>query len=253
MRLALFVLVFSLEVRVRASVIQLRESESPIEQPEGCLDSEANPCAMQTGRGEKLEILVGQAKVVVDQESSIIRVSEKEIRLVAGAVWVKATKSSPVSVRTEFGSTRGTSDFWVSREKEKMIVTAVHRDVEIFPRGSGEALVVPRGLENFIGRVGKNGQATVGLPTPIVPQPHLERWARLYSGKKAQFEKEVAEFRETWANSKDEAVVIHQALFQRKIASIDEARRQAEISRQKVESRNRELRDLFRRKTLGIE
>lgn len=251
--LFLFLFVFTIDVRVKAADLSADPSADILQEPGDCLEVIESSCAVQTGSGDRFELTLSKGKVILDRDTTVIRLNDHEVRLVAGTIWVKPESKQKLFVRTEFGTASATHEFWVMKEGDRSVVSATVKETEMIGRGSQETLLVPAGLENWMGRVTKSGRASTGLPSPIQPSPHLARWARLYTGKKAQFEKEVAAFKTTWSQARGEATQIQQALFERKLASLESAANERVKSRQKVEARNRELRDLFRRRVLNAE
>ena len=238
-----------------SEAVRLKNTKEPLQKPAGCLKAALDkPCALQTDSDEKLVLDLAGGKVILDEVTTVVRESASEVRLVAGTVWVQPKeKSDSLLIRTEFGYAKSSSDFWVGRTEDRMTVSAMSCDVEMHPRGTSEVLLVAPGIENFMGRVDVAGRATTGFPVPIAPRTHLDRWARLSTNSKKEFEGEVAEFKERWVQGVEEASNVQQTLFERKVASIDEARAQKAQARQKVEAHNRELRDLFRKKYSGGE
>ena len=256
-----FFVAFSFEIRVRAEVAELPNAKTIQEQPDQCLES-SGVCALRTEAGEKYVLELGDDRdkpsvtVYMDQETALIRVSDKEIRLVKGTVWVQAESS--FTVHSEFGDARiQKGDFWVKHQVHKIVISATGpkagENVELFARGSSESLLIEPGMENWIASVGTNGKAETGLPTAIEFAPHLERWARLYPDKKQAFEKDVEKFKAVWQKASVHAAEIHRSLFERKVASVEfEQARKAE-QRRKVEDHDRALREIFRKRVLGNE
>ena len=255
-----FIVAFSFEIRVRAEVAELPNAASIQEQPEKCLDSNET-CAVRTENGEKFVLELGpedKPSVIVhmDQDSAVIRISEKEIRLIQGTIWVQAEK--PFTVRSEFGDAHvEKGDFWVTHRAHQILISATGpkagTNVELRPRGSGEAIYVAPGMENWIASVGVDGKAETGLPTAIEFHQHLERWARLYPDKKQKFEKDVEKFRAIWQNASAQAAEIHRSLFERKVASVESAQARRIEARHKAEDHDRALRDMFRKRILDGE
>jgi hypothetical protein len=243
----IFLAAFTFEVRVRAAEsIRLPLAEEVMQEPAGCLQKEGS-CAIETGESEKYVLEIEGARIVLDAGTTILRVTGQQIRLVAGTVWVKP--KAQFSIKTEFGEVIGFSgEFWARRDKQKMWVASVDSAVELIPRGHKDAVHVTPGMENWMGRVGKEGVATMGLPVAIQLKAHLERWARLYPGKKTQFEKDVKEFGPRWVEASAEAAQLHQLSYQRKVASLEAADTRKKEERRKVEEVNQRLRDLFRSK-----
>jgi hypothetical protein len=251
-RVAVFLAAFTLEVRVKADTLQLPLASERREEPNGCWEkspSSSSSCAIRTLAGEKLELNLGGSQITLAEATVVVRVSPNEVRLVAGTVWVKAKEA--VIVSSEFGSFSAASgEMWVWRETERAYVASVSSTVELRARGAKEVLEVAPGLENWLGRVGPNGQAQTGLPMAIELKSHLLRWAKLYSGPKANFEKEAAAFHDTWVAAADEAAAIHKELFSRQLASMRSAAAVHARDQQKVEVYNHELRERLRRHAL---
>jgi hypothetical protein len=240
-RLAVFLVTFTLEIHVYAAQV-------PMQEPSGCLKT-ANVCAIENHDERGFEFPVGGATITLDRDSAVIRKSEKEIRLVKGTVWIRAG-DKPMTVSSEFGSAvnLGAGDFWIVKSANELVAIAVSAEVEIAPRGTGEPLTIHRGLQNTLGKVGFNGVASTGLPMPIAFKDHVLRWGRLYRGSKAAFEKQVGVFYTQWEEATQESAEVNKAVYDRKIASIENARRLEAEKKAKVQSENQVLRDLFRRR-----
>lgn len=252
-RTLVFLAAFTLEIRVKAAeIIHLPNASEVLEEPAGCL-MDSTACAVRTSSGEKYELPLGDTVVHMDRSTAVLRVRSDEIRLVAGTVWIEA--KGPFTVRTEFGAARvGSGGFWVTRTEDRMTAAAaVGSDVVLAPRGTTEELVIERGMENWIGRVGRQGHAESGLPRAIPFDEHVRRWARLYPGPQERFEAEVRRFRAQWNDASRKAAELHRALLERKVASLRADHEKRERDLRRIEARNRELREMFRRRVLGDE
>lgn len=253
-RLLVFAFTFSLEVRVKAAeIVQIPNASKILEQPTGCLEDLSATCAIGTGDGEKFKMELGGSFIQLDQSTSVIRRSAKDLELVSGTIWVKA--KGEMNVRSEFGSaivSEG-AEAWVMRQRERMTVAAMSEGVRIVPRGSSEAIGLLAGTENWLGRVGVDGVAMSGVPTAIALEPHLARWARLYVGNRKQFEKDALKFRETWIEAGRATADIHRELHDRKVASVLSEKAEREEALRKKLARDREIREMFRRKVLSGE
>lgn len=242
-----FLISFTLEVRVHArEAVQLPIAHDVQQEPENCI-IESSICAVRTRLGEKYKLVVGETSIVLDQQTTVLRLSATEVSLVAGVIWVQA--QGRFIVKTEFGEAQvDKGEFWVRRANEKMFVSATDVSVLLRPRGADEQLIVERGWENWLSRVDKTGRAESGLPTPIEFVPHLERWARLHSGSRKAFEKDVGKFHSYWREASEQAAAIHKALFERKVAALEAEKDREARRRRQVEARNRELNDIFRKR-----
>lgn len=171
-RILIFLMTFSLEVRVHAAEsAQLPLAASVFQEPENC-QVENSTCAIGTPAGSKYKLNVGDSTVWLDQSTSVVRTSASEIRLVAGTIWVQA--KGEFSVKTEYGVARvREGEFWVTRDRDRMTVAATGPQVELQPRGSRESLFVLTGMENSMGRVTPEGVAETGLPQAIGFDAHV--------------------------------------------------------------------------------
>lgn len=251
LRILLFFLAFNLEVRVHAAeIVQLPNATEIQQEPADCLGDLSVACALHTMPEEKFKLILGESTVVLDQSTVVVRGGgSNSLTLVDGAVWVQG--KTPVTVRTEYGEIKaGAGDFWVVRVESRVVVVASGVQVEMWPRGGSESIVVERGWENWLGRVNREGRAETGLPRAIQLKEHFERWARLYPGTKVKFEQDVKAFQEVWMSASKRAAEIHQILFNRKMASLEEEKAKKDIVRRAIEARDRELREMLRRKAL---
>lgn len=263
-QLLLFLATFVLEVRVRAEAAhdahpapheaksQAHSSghESPVlivqQEPANCLKGKL-ACAVRTREGQTFELVLDEkTTVVLDFLSSIIRISNKEIRLVSGSVWIKS--QGDFQVHSEFGDVVSTTpgEFWVTRTKERVTAKATEATVELRPRGSKENLTVDPGLQNTIGLIGLDGKAETGIPLAIPFKEHLNQWARVYRGPKKTFEEQVQAFHERWTSAAVESAVINKAIHDRMISSADEEKAVEDAREAKVRAQREADRKFFR-------
>lgn len=229
-----------------SEIVQLPNASQIQEEPKNCL-LETSRCAVRTRIGEKFKLSVGESVVHLDQQTAVVRLSAESVRLISGAIWVQA--KSPFTVQTEFGEMKTEpGEMWVHRTSEYVYANASVNRVLIFARGAKSELWVEPGWENWIGRVGRNGVAETGVPKPIHFETYIERWARLHVGSKTSFEKAVKDFHRTWSVAVKEAAEVHQALYERKMASLEAAEQREKERRERIEAENRALREMFRRR-----
>ena len=255
-RILLFILGFALELRVRAATepnwggapARLKLAVQVQQEPSKCLNQQASACAVKTRGDERFLFNLAGSTIVLDRATVVITESTSVIRLVSGAVWVRSR--GVFSVRSEFGdaSVQQAGEIWVRRTRERMTVSAAENSIQIQPRGASESLLIERGLENFLEGIDASGTAQVGLPKPIDLREHIERWARLYEGSRKSFELEVRRFHSHWSQAVESAASLHRAMYERKVASLNQKRLIEEQSRQREEARNQKLRDLLRRR-----
>ncbi len=238
----LFVTTFSVEITIHASELVLQE-------PIGCL-VRSSVCAIENTAQSSFELKLGASVVVLDTGAVVIREANDVIRLVKGTAWIKA--QSTMHVRSEFGEVSNSSDgeFWVSRTSENLTAAATSAILLLSPKGSNEKLQIDPGLQNTLGAIDFNGRATTAVPMPIPFKDHVMRWARLFHGSKKQFEDQVDKFHKQWVSASQASAELNQRLYSRKIASVESEKAARAAKARKIEAENRELRALFRQRTL---
>lgn len=258
-QLLLFLATFVLEVRVKASTHEepaavKQEAHAPAkkvevlvqQEPFECLKTKA-ACAIKTREGQSFELeLDSKTSIVLDHSSALIRISNNEIRLVSGSVWVKAQET--FKVKTEFGdlvsSTPG--EFWVTRTKERVTAKATEATVQLLPRGSQDRLILDSGLQNYIGSIGLDGKAETGVPLAIPFKDHVIQWARVYRGPKKDFEEKLEAFHGRWKQATVESAEINKALYTRMVSSADEEKAATDAHEAKVQAEREANRKFFR-------
>jgi hypothetical protein len=247
-RLFLFILIFTVNVKVKAAVVQLPTQKDITQEPKDCLNSDST-CALKTHHGAKYELQINNGSIVMDESTSIVRKNSGEFVLVSGTIWIKS--KAEIKIETEFGEvTSSGGEFWIHHDQAKVIASAIEGDLTLTGHGSGIAMRVESGEENWLGPVGSDGKSTSGIPCAIAFDEHVKRWARLYSGPKPAFEADVKSFHSRWTRSLASVAQYHSELAERRRAVLaKEAEASARIKAQE-ESRSSDMRALFRRKML---
>lgn len=265
-----FLVGFSLDVRVQAAErAQLRNitvegeranrhSSALLEEPANCLDDkmEGNSptaCSIQVGHGRRLSLAPDAGRTwLLGEDTIIVRKAPTRVHLVHGVIRVQGEVAS---VETELGSIRAQGEVYVERYGNRTtVINMGDGDVVIVRRGTKSEEHLPSGFQIELTRPDvKTGVVMTGLPLPFDYDMQVVREARFYSGEKAAFEdhlRSLAELRRAAAVVGSE---LHEKNVQRKIASLvaDEERRK--IERRKRDARDRELRALFRKRSLDIE
>jgi hypothetical protein len=245
-RVMLFLAVFVIDVRVKADNLKLQVLTDIQEQPENCWKLEG-PCAVRTLKFQSARFSWLGGTVTLDEVTTLVRGTGNELRLINGTIWLRGADRT--IVRSEFGTIEIPShgEGWLKKSPDQLSVADVDRTALIRPQGSSDILEVSSGLENWIGRVGADGKAQTGIPVAIVLKPFLRQWAKLYSGSLKQLEADASSFYVTWSDASRLAAQIHQDLFTRKCASIESEETARDLNRRKVQARNHELIEMFRR------
>jgi hypothetical protein len=269
-----FIFSFSLQVRVHAEVAhfsvaqttpvaQLELAERVVQEPSGCLEkfrdeknhdvamNRADGCAIRTGAGQRFNLKLKSTTLLLDQ-NTIVDFSLDRATLIQGAVWVQT--QSVYSVGCEFGRAEiNKGEFWVARTSDGMKVAALDSVVQLFPKGATETLLIDPGFENEVGKVQMTGVAKTGVPQAIEYQEHIARMARIYPGTKPEFTHAIEKFHHLWLSASRRAAEIHEQLYQRKIASIEEQKARESEARRKRKAELDYYRALARKRVFGEE
>jgi hypothetical protein len=233
-----------------AQQVLLPKAKDVLQLPAGCLKAQTGECAVSTRAGERYVLTFGHSKLTMGSRTAIIVDDQSRVSLVRGVVWIEA--GAAMTVRSEYGEARsGRGEFWIVKSQDRVTVTAVDGEVELRPRGASDSLWLLPGLENHMGHVRSDGVAATGVPVPLNWRVHIRRWARLFDGSPAEFKERVMDFQEKWQGATLQAAAIHGELLARKVASLEAEHAAREDHRRKVEARNREMVEMFRRRVFG--
>lgn len=251
LRILLFVLFFSFDVKIKAraaEIIALPLTLEITQEPANCLKRESL-CALRTGKLEKFHLKIGSSELTMDQQTTLIRIDARTVRIVSGTLWVRP--HGDLNIETEYGDLHGAGEYWISRSNDNRLhIIAFKSDVSVSLRGYNQTVTIPRGFECWVGEVNLNGHSPIGIPTAINPERHIETWARLYSGTRNMFLREVKAWYAHWRDSVTQSSQMHRDIVQQRTLALADERRAQEEKKRAVEAENRRLRDLFRHKVL---
>lgn len=231
--LLLFLAAFQLEVRVRAS-----ESNN-VTYPENCLGKTV-PCSFKATT-DKWSFESGNIKMRAGAESVLTAedLKSKEWRLVSGTLWVQNAPS--VKIKTTSAEAEGSSgQYWVFAEGSDRVVFRNITSKLIVTFKDQTKMEIPRGFQVWVGSVNSQAKTEHGMVEPIDLKQHLKAWYELYPGTKSQFVSEVQDLKDQWADLIEQSGDIYKKVAERKLAALDEKKRQQlEIQRQKEAERLR--------------
>jgi hypothetical protein len=259
-----FLIGFTVEVHVEAAErVQLasidiaKERLKPhganvIEEPRNCL-TEKRACAVRVGEGRKLALHPGDNREwTIAEKSIVIRRDNKHLRLIEGSIRIRGSETV---IDTEQGEITATDEVFVDRIGDEMTIVNTGREPALFKgRGWSQAYEIPSGMQATVDRPSlRSGQTAVDLPLPLDFDSQVVREARMFDGKKNEFPQRLAELVSLRAEAAIESAKLHQAVVERKIASVQAEEERLKKGRQQREARDRELRALFRKKVLNPE
>jgi hypothetical protein len=247
-RVLIFLLAFTVEVKVHAARVTLPAVKAPVQEPNNCLSTQ-NSCALKTPDYGKYSLVLPRAEIVMDANTTAIRVSSTEVKLITGTLWVKS--KGDIKISSSFGTVGSNGgEFWVRTDVDKAVVSAIQGTLVLSVKDKKTTLRLEEGEENWLGGIALNGQTTSGVPKAIAFEDHLFRWARLYSGDKTQFALDVKNFHGRWSRQLASVADYHQQLAERRLKVLDDEQAKRARAKAQEESRSNELRSLFRRKQL---
>lgn len=250
MKVALVFLFVALGAKLNAKeIITLGNASRVVQTPDSCLVG-SGTCAFKTGPEEKYKIKLGTNEIVLDENTTLIRQSKNKITLVTGQIWVRA--QDEIQIQTEYGTaTAFEGNFLAKNRDKKMELKAIDSDLMLTPKMSSKSLKLEAGEQNWLGPIDESRVASSGVPLPIRPSELVVNWSRLYTGTKADFEKDFKNFFSLWSSASERLAKLHSDITARQIASIE-----SEIVRKKRLKENQDLetrriKAWFRQKSLA--
>ncbi len=233
----IFMLAFQMEVRVRAS--------DSVSAPENCLGREV-PCAYKVST-EKWSFGSGNIKIHAVKGSVLTEIEKaREWKLVGGSLWVENAPS--VKVRSTTSEVEGSSgQYWMMIEKDRTIYRNISAKLIVTLKDQNK-IEVPKGFEVWVGGVNSESQVEHGMVEPIDIKAHLKLWYSLYPGKQPQFLSEVQDLKDQWADRIEQSGEIYKKVIERKLAAVEDEKRQIEEKKRKQESERLRIREEFRKK-----
>ncbi len=243
-----FVLNFTALTQAK-EIITLSNAEKVAQNPAACLDRK-DLCSFKTSKDEKFKFKFGENQIILDENTALIRMNEKQLVLVSGQIWVKATDE--VVVQTEYGTATASNASFLARNfDKKMDIKAIDGELILKPKMSLGEIKLEAGEQNWLGPIDKNRVATSGVPLPIRPSELVVSWSRLYTGTKTQFESDFKNFFVLWSGASERLAKLHKEITQRQIANIEnEIERKKKIKADR-DREDRRIKDWFRKRSLS--
>lgn len=268
-RIFLFVFVFTVEVRIHAESPPVRDKvkmdqarsisskvtknikvgdqfEHVLQEPHNCI-LKASKCAV-FNKANSFILKVGESLVGLGSGASVYRISNNEVILMAGKIWVRAAEKFTVyATHGLYKWEKGEALF--EKSSERVIGTGISADLLMLPRGHNEAYELPIGFTNWMTPVALNGKAGVGIPQTTNLTWVVETWSGIYQGRAETLKKELEEYKAKWQLAIDVTAPWHKEMIDRRIAQVEAWRaRQARLKALR-EAENARLRKLFRNRT----
>ena len=239
----LFIVTFTIEVKVRASEFTI------VETPDNCLSS-SEYCVIKN-ISKKFLFKNGSFQISMSPESTIIRQKPREISFVGGQIFVKT--SSKISFVVPYGQIEVEPDSQVILEKfnDKVVVQTIFGKSYLRPLGEKKAILVSEGHENFISEVDGSLKAQTGIPKPIVIEPLLKAWFYHADLKKEKFVEAVEAFKSIHEKAVKELSILNEQIASREIASAKAAKSAAEERARKAKEHRELMQNMYYQRLLA--
>lgn len=248
-KILILILVFSVEVSVRATTTQEQiQPENLIQFPEGCWQK-SERCAIENKTNKVLTWPEKKVNLFLSTNSVVAKKTEQKFLLVSGRLYVQCKQA--VEVKTSFlvvDCPEG-SEFLIEQEKQQTKVTALNANLKLEAKGpSKEVILLQPGMLIEVGPVAKMGYSTVSFPRSV-PLPWLIlTWASAFDGGKDLLREKIATLLPVWKEQVESISSYNALVYNREVASHEEQLRQEQERRKKVEAENKKMRDLFKKK-----
>lgn len=238
LRLLIFIMAFQMEVRVRAS-------GDVMQQPSACLKSKESCTIHVTGPAFHLER--GDFKMHASEDSTLMRSSANQWRLMKGTVWMEEAKN--VEVETVFATVKASQgQYWLLDQGDKIVIRNIDAELEVTLR-DGKKLEVPSGFEFWVAGLNSKNQNEYGMIRPIDMKEHLPVWNALYKGSKESFIKEVKNLKDNWGDMAEKSAAVYKVTTERKLAAVAEAERKETEKKRLEDQKRQELKNLYYQRT----
>ncbi len=239
-------LLFSLFSLVQVRFVDAADYTIPAEEPKDCLSMQSVPCHVTTGDEPRM-FEWEKSRFELDR-NIVLNLNQKKVWNFYKGLFVLDSKGEH-TIHTPFGDIYvGQSKIMVHVLKEKMRVLCLDgQGVKVKPKGHLEESFLVPGFQNWYGGV-VNGEADSGVATVIDLNEFSKMRAPFFLNYQLGFPKELATLasRIKWAAG--QASLIHRELYERKVASLDQAHdKKVEKKRRKIQY-NKYLRQLFLKK-----
>ncbi len=238
LRLALFLVSFQMEVRVRAS-------GSLLQQPDNCAKGQSGVCAVQVA-GSPFHLIKENLRLHAPEGSTLMRLDSGSWRLIEGTLWVE--KASSVEFETPYATVQAPAgQFWLIQKDKKLVIRNIDADISVM-LADGKRLEVPAGFEFWVSGINSKGQNEFGMIQPIVLKQHLQLWGSLYLGGRRKFSDEVKTLYKSWGDLVEKSNHIYRQERDRKVANATLANnKKIEVKNAEVERRQREQKIFYQR------
>ncbi|MBT4762101.1 MAG: hypothetical protein HOO06_10420 [Bdellovibrionaceae bacterium] len=246
LRVFLFFLFFTLEVRVKAQQLATYPNDlNAIELPENCLEKQSAICAVKSHTGTKKSIKKNGLHLVLGS-NSVVEINQKQIKLIKGHFLVMENSGYSLSTRKlKSLSTHGELLYEISEENST--VYAINDHVYLQTKGDLEKLMLLPATSLVIGKVGPKGYIT-DFPLLTTYRKLIQKYSQLYPSTKQDFLAQMHVYRNNWKVSGEKLGKLYKDNADLLIAQQKAADLKRKQSKEWLLKTNQGLVDLFRQK-----
>ncbi len=200
----LFMLMFSLEVRVRANSPETSEESNGhrlLESPKACVAQKILPCQFLVSDGAFVNY-DRYLRIHVSDQSILAHENPTTWTFMDGTMWIERLKGEQIqtlhdslhsgvpSVTKEANNVQA---IWLKTEGKSLLIRNVGLADVGFLLRDGREISIPYGFEVKIGEIGSNKKNFYSMPMPISLVRHIGDWQALYRGSSSDFRRDVRE------------------------------------------------------------
>jgi hypothetical protein len=221
-----------------------------VDEPAGCFDRAAYPCAVRAL--EPLKLQRGDDVFQFAADTSVVWLSPDDLRVIEGRIWIE--KSNKLSLRLLGGdSVVMNGEFLIThQEDQSLLVMNLNGSVQFPAKGFLKSEALPVGFQNWYGRRMTEGNVERGVVRPIEVATFVDSWARTGVSTKAARLDKVKLYKKLWRGNVDQSAVLYKDIVERRIASQEDAASARARREQKAQAEREKLRQMFREKN-GLE
>lgn len=222
-----------------------------VDHPKGCVEEKSSPCAVwsvEKGRAHFKDAMV------LSSPGSFYQFQGDSLYVAKGYVWVYSSKS--VVLRSRYGQARmNQGSVWMEVNKENMKVKSFKAEVSVWPKGeASRSLSLYPGFEMSVGAMDyETGKREVSIPRAIDLREQIRVFGSTFPYELMNYKKTLAHLAKVIKEAFRVSRLWEQALVERKIASVKEAKALAKEEQVYRNRLDKYLRKLFKEKNNFLE
>lgn len=203
-----------------------------VDEPTGCWESAAAPCAVRLTSTSSLKW--GEVLIKGLAGSSFLVLKTRDLQLMTGKLWVVSEK---VIKLEQFGrSYEVQGDVYLEKTKDLLVLKQFLGQSQVSGQIENEAILA--GFENWW------SMSSQGVVRPFERKSALEAWNRLVQLPASESTEKIKFYQTNWDEAVELSAKLYQEVIERRIASKDQAEElahQKKVDRQKKEAESKKM------------